>query len=288
MYHYTYLIINLINNKVYYGVRSCECVPKNDTKYMGSGTIIKRAIEKYGIEKFTKDVDKVFKTRDEANLYEAKIVDKEYIEREDTYNLKTGGSNGFPNKETKIKMSEAQMGEKNHRYGVKASNETRKKMSIKRSGINHPLYGIARSDETKKKLRVANLGKKHTKETKLKMSIANKGKILTEETKIKISESHKNRIISSEDRMIKSMGMKGDKNPMYGKTHSKNTKNKMSKSSSKSYIVMSPFGEEYKITNLKKFCENNNLDNGTMSAVASGKRKHHKGWKCIKISNEGS
>ncbi len=49
---------------------------------------------------------------------------------------------------------------------------------------------------------------------------------------------------------------------------------------SKEYVVTSPQGEKYNIVGLKKFCRDNNLDAGTMSSVASGKYKKHKGWGC--------
>ena len=87
MYHYTYQITNLINNKIYYGVRSSKCTPEMDIKYSGSGIVIKLAIKKYGIEKFIKEIDKTFETRDEANLYEAVIVNEEWVESKDNYNL---------------------------------------------------------------------------------------------------------------------------------------------------------------------------------------------------------
>lgn len=114
MYHYTYKITNLINNKIYYGVRMCHCLPEKDC-YWGSGTIIKRAIKKYGKENFKKEIEKNFETREEAELYEAKIVNEEFVERADTYNLRIGGMNGFGCKlseEHKQKISKANKGEK--------------------------------------------------------------------------------------------------------------------------------------------------------------------------------
>ena len=49
---------------------------------------------------------------------------------------------------------------------------------------------------------------------------------------------------------------------------------------SKSYIIMEPNGNQYKILNLNKFCRENELDQPSMISVAKGKRKHHKQWKC--------
>lgn len=51
MFYYLYEIKNLINNKIYVGVHKTNDL--NDG-YMGSGKVIKRAMEKHGTENFTK------------------------------------------------------------------------------------------------------------------------------------------------------------------------------------------------------------------------------------------
>lgn len=48
---------------------------------------------------------------------------------------------------------------------------------------------------------------------------------------------------------------------------------------SKTYIVTFPDGTEITVTNLKQFCRENDLSQAHMSSVATGKRKHHKGYK---------
>lgn len=67
--------------------------PEDD--YIGSGTILKRAIKKYGIENFKKEVLFVFDTPEEMFVKEMEIVDKLFIESENTYNLLIGGRGGF-------------------------------------------------------------------------------------------------------------------------------------------------------------------------------------------------
>ena len=62
---------------------------------MGSGKYLKHAIEKHGIENFTKDILFVFDTPEEMYAKEADIVNDDFLALENTYNLKTGGFGGF-------------------------------------------------------------------------------------------------------------------------------------------------------------------------------------------------
>lgn len=87
-YNYLYVITNIINNKIYVGVHRTDCL--NDG-YMGSGKLIKRAIEKYGKENFKMEIISFFKTYLEALDAEKTIVTEEFIEKDNVYNLKEGG-----------------------------------------------------------------------------------------------------------------------------------------------------------------------------------------------------
>lgn len=49
MFGYIYLTTNLKNNKIYIGQHRAS---QYDTKYIGSGKLLKRAIKKYGKESF--------------------------------------------------------------------------------------------------------------------------------------------------------------------------------------------------------------------------------------------
>ena len=95
------------------------------------------------------------------------------------------------------------------------------------------------------------LNKFHTEETKKQMSEVKRGKKFTEEHKQKISQS-----------------LTGKKNKL------------ISEIKSGEWIITTPEGNELTIINLKKFCQENNLDRGHMFRVASGSRTHHKGYKC--------
>ena len=87
-YYYLYQITNLINGKIYIGVHSTNNL---DDNYMGSGTAIKLAIKKYGVENFQKEILKIFNTEEEMYKEETEYVTKEFVLRDDVYNIATGG-----------------------------------------------------------------------------------------------------------------------------------------------------------------------------------------------------
>jgi hypothetical protein len=90
--NYLYQITNLINGKIYIGVHQTNNI---DDSYMGSGTAILRAIKKYGIENFKKDILGFFDTYEAALLAEKTTVDNDFLLRKDVYNLRTGGVGGW-------------------------------------------------------------------------------------------------------------------------------------------------------------------------------------------------
>jgi hypothetical protein len=87
--HYLYKIKNKLNEKIYIGIHSTEDI--ND-EYMGSGTLIIKAIEKYGKDNFTKTILKYCKNRELLVELEKKVVNQKFVDRQDTYNLTLGGS----------------------------------------------------------------------------------------------------------------------------------------------------------------------------------------------------
>lgn len=60
-----YKTTNLINNKIYIGQDK-----HNNTDYLGSGKILKKAIKKYGIKNFKKEILEICKSQEELNRRE--------------------------------------------------------------------------------------------------------------------------------------------------------------------------------------------------------------------------
>lgn len=92
MKYIIYKITNNLNGKIYIGKHQTFDV--NDG-YMGSGKLIRRAIRKYGIDNFSKELLFIYETEQEMNDKEAEIVTEEFIAENDTYNLCSGGQGGF-------------------------------------------------------------------------------------------------------------------------------------------------------------------------------------------------
>ena len=119
MLYTVYKITNKVNNKIYIGFHKTNNI---DDGYMGSGKLIKRAIEKYGIESFEKDILKVFDNKEDAERYESELVDRDFTLREDTYNIAIGGN---------VRIM---YGENNPFYGKEHTFDTKKKISNANKG----------------------------------------------------------------------------------------------------------------------------------------------------------
>lgn len=88
MYCTIYKITNNVNGKIYIGMHRTTSL--NDG-YMGSGTLLKRAQEKYGIEHFSKEILYVFDTIEEMHAKERELVNEQFITDPHTYNILLGG-----------------------------------------------------------------------------------------------------------------------------------------------------------------------------------------------------
>jgi hypothetical protein len=148
---------------------------------MGSGKILGRSIKKHGIENFQKDILHCCESAEEMFEMEAQLVNKEFIDRTDTYNLKKGGAGGFDYVNS-ILTNEFK--KKRASNGARALQEKR----LKNPDFNKSVCEKQHTPEIHKKIvetKIAKYGKdifatfkgkKHTEKTKDLMSKAKKGK----------------------------------------------------------------------------------------------------------------
>ena len=140
MHYYLYKVTNLVNNRFYVGVHKTKDM--NDG-YMGSGKIIQRAIEKYGIENFQKEILEVFNNSKEMYDREKEIVTEEFLKTENAYNLKLGGNGGW-DYITKNGLDRTPETLKKRSEGIKKSYIGRDC-----SGKNGSFFGKKHSEQTK-------------------------------------------------------------------------------------------------------------------------------------------
>ena len=154
-HHILYKTTNLVNAKYYVGIHSTN--NKNDG-YLGSGRIFIKALKRYGRQNFQRTILKEFKSREEALIGEAHIVNEDFISKTDNYNVTLGGKNGI--------------GKSNK--GYKHSEEAKK--IIGESSIGRML-GKTRShtEEAKRKIIEALTGREVSESTKGKIGDKNRG-----------------------------------------------------------------------------------------------------------------
>jgi|688.fasta_scaffold96745_3 group I intron endonuclease len=154
MYYLIYKITNIINGKIYIG--SHKTTDINDD-YMGSGKYLKNAINKHGIENFTKEILFSFDNHGDMYKKEAEIVNEDFISESNTYNIKKGGFGGFDyinSLNLNNKTNQNSKGGKNSSgfTGKSHTDEAKRKISLKNSGNIGSFLGKTHSDESKKKM----------------------------------------------------------------------------------------------------------------------------------------
>lgn len=179
-YHYVYKITNLLNNKIYIGKRSSIKTPKEDIHYWGSGKKIILAIRKYGKDSFTKTILKEFTTAEEAFKYEKKLVNEDFVRKQNTYNIAVGGWSG-----------PVMVGPDNPNFGVPMSEERKRQHSLRMSGEGHPNFGKRLPKDTVEKIRKANTGYRHSDSSRDKLRRLNLGKKLSSETRAKMADGRR-------------------------------------------------------------------------------------------------
>ena len=155
---YIYETINMINGRKYIGKKKSSTF---DNHYLGSGILLKKAIEKYGRENFKTTILKWCETREELNESERLFIEKNNAYKSnDFYNIAAGGEGG-------------------NTYAGKTYEEMlliKEKISHGNSGSNNGNKGQYRGENN------AMFGKKHSKESRRRISESGK--------KVVINRSH--------------------------------------------------------------------------------------------------
>jgi len=132
-----YKTTNLINGKIYIG----QTTIKNDN-YIGSGTVMKEAIKKYGKKIFKKEIIEVCDSIEQLNSREEYWISFYNSFVPNGYNLREGGNYSHHSEATKLKISKSKIGKKLTKEHIAA--------------VVKSITGKKRSQETKDKI-----GSKH-------------------------------------------------------------------------------------------------------------------------------
>jgi group I intron endonuclease len=169
-YHFIYKTTNLLSGRYYIGMHSTDNL---EDGYLGSGTNLKRSLNKHGKNIHVLEILEFCKSREELKSREKEIVNLNEIAKKECMNLIVGGvgtgrlgttmsessrkkismSNSNPSEETRKKMSKSQTGKI-------LSDETKQKMSKSKMGHVGYTKGMKFSKETRDKLSEMRRGKK--------------------------------------------------------------------------------------------------------------------------------
>lgn len=169
-YHFIYKTTNLLSGRYYIGMHSTDDL--NDG-YLGSGTLLRRSINKHGKDNHSIEILEFLNSREELAAREKELVSLQEIAKKECMNLKVGGHGGLSSPEhayafhaaggkaVRILMSNR------HRERMKTDPEYKARISQK---IKDTLGGVG-----------AFTGKKHTPESieKIKAAAAGRGKGVT-------------------------------------------------------------------------------------------------------------
>ena len=176
MFYTIYKTTNNINGKIYIGKHKTQNL---DDNYLGSGKVLNYAINKHGVNNFTREYLFIFDNEEDMNNKELELVSEEFIKEDTNYNLKLGGEGGWDyinnhptlNPPFKRGKATAEMFKKNKERFLLY----RQSQSAHRKNNNEYILYMKRAREALD-IKYPNgtfYNKSHTEETKAKMSKSN-------------------------------------------------------------------------------------------------------------------
>jgi hypothetical protein len=182
---------------------------------MGSGKYLTHAIQKHGIENFTKEILYVFDTPEQMYAKEAELVNENFLVETNTYNLKVGGFGGWDyiNNNEELRIAKNKKARKNANKNGALEKAKKAKAELMKDPVYVKQIGQKISEANKGKPGIFK-GKNHSQESRKKMSLSSKGKTVGEKNSqygtIWITNGQENKKIKK-DSIIPSGWYKGRK-----------------------------------------------------------------------------
>lgn len=182
-YHYTYISVDLSDNRMYVGSRSCNCEPEKDISYFGSFT-------DKTFKPVVKKILKTFESREKAFKHEI------YLH----FILDVANDPRFANKARVTTQGFTWLGQRHTPETIEKIREASKNISREtREIIRQKQLGKRLTPEHIEALRQSNLGKPKSLETRNKISNKAKGRFCKKSTRLKISQNNKGKWLNRKD-----------------------------------------------------------------------------------------
>lgn len=216
-YHFIYKTTNSVNGKYYKGMHSTDDV--NDG-YVGSGIILSNAVQKYGDDKFTREIIQFADTVEELREMESAYITNEDIVSDTCYNIAMGGRGGkivlYPEhpryEEVKNKLRDSHMA----RGHLTSARVTQQHATARETGTATCMMGKSQSKAQKAAVSLALKGRKKSPESVEKR----RAKLLAKHADPDYINPLKGRTLSKDHRekiSISHADVSGERNPNYGK-----------------------------------------------------------------------
>lgn len=152
---FTYVVKFKPTGQIYYGSRTKQGCQPTDlwTSYYTSSKVVRQLIDEHGKDAFEVEIRKTFSTKEQALLWEHRVLRRVDAARNPLYLNKNNGDRKFYGGGVP--------------KGFRHSEDARRRMSINSSGEKNPNWGKTFSEETRRKISEAAKKRKDTLEMRL-------------------------------------------------------------------------------------------------------------------------